>query len=833
MFRESLQQVIQWTTDHNRITLLLIVLLTGVMIAGIPQIDTESEAGGTPGEFDDIDRVETAQYIQDQYQNASIDQSNTTVQTVYVQDEDGDVLSKSALIEGLQYQQEIRDDEFVSDALTEDGIQGIENLVATRAAGDENATLAEQIDSLEQTSEADVEQLVGETITEQPQAQQFLPVDHDDSTSSTDRRMFVGIEFTEHASQVDETLYQTAEERSEDGFFVINSAAWNDYNDHFFGEMVWLVLPAALVLILLVLAFTYRDLVDVIVGMSGVVLSILWMFGLLGWLGVEAGIVSIVPVVLVTGLSIDFGFHIFNRYREERGEGEPIRPPMARGVYLVATALILVTVTAAIGFLSNLTNPLPLIRDLGVSITLGVISALIIFVAAVPALKISIDGLLERLGLDRRKRPLGHGTYLRPALEQSVTLSQRAAPVVLVVAIAIGLLSGVAWVGLGEESFQQADGEVADWKQQLPGPMGWETHPVPAQEQHIDESYQPASADDAIQSEILIQGDVTDEQTLGDIAAGVEQLDNEGQLIGEAAQQTPVTAMQSVAAENDSFAATFEQADSTGDGIPDRNLEALYDEFYAADSEVAERVIERTDGEYRSMLVTLSLDAGFGEADEVVPVLDDGAAVMDGDGDRTATVAGTLAINEAILDEIVSGILLTMAIALAAIIVGLMLVFRAMHGSATLGAVVAVPIALVVGLVVGGMYVLGIPLTLLTALLMSLVIGLGIDYNIHIGDRFADELSEGRSAVESLRAAVTGTGGALLGSTLTSAGAFATIALVPHPQLQSFGGIVVVALLMSFVVSVLVLPSMLLLWSRYTSGEVTARETLDAASADD
>jgi predicted RND superfamily exporter protein len=124
-------------------------------------------------------------------------------------------------------------------------------------------------------------------------------------------------------------------------------------------------------------------------------------------------------------------------------------------------------------------------------------------------------------------------------------------------------------------------------------------------------------------------------------------------------------------------------------------------------------------------------------------------------------------------------------------------------------------------MVIGGMYLLDIPLTLLTALLMSMVIGLGVDYNIHIGDRFADELDAGRSPTEALDRAVTGTGGALLGSTLTSAGAFATIALVPHPQLQSFGGIVVISLVTSFVVSLLVLPSVLLLWSRYGASSLT------------
>ena len=130
------------------------------------------------------------------------------------------------------------------------------------------------------------------------------------------------------------------------------------------------------------------------------------------------------------------------------------------------------------------------------------------------------------------------------------------------------------------------------------------------------------------------------------------------------------------------------------------------------------------------------------------------------------------------------------------------------------------------------MYVLSIPLTLLTALLMSLVIGLGVDYNIHVGDRFADERRDGKSTFEALDAAVTGTGGALLGSTLTSAGAFATIMLVPHPQLESFGAIVVVAMTTAFVASVLVLPSLLVLWDRHVPASVAVAPTRHDVASD-
>lgn len=838
--REVSGLLIDFVTEHNRLTLLVMLVLSGAVVAGIPQVDTESEASGSADQFENVEQVQAQQYIFEHYGNESEQRQRTrrTIQTVYVSDRDGDVLSRDSLLTGLRYQQTVLEDESVQAALHEDGIRGIENLVALRAAGDQNASLDAQIAALENTSNQRVDSIVEQILTLQPRAQRFLPTDHGAAVNSTDRRILVAFNASAAAEQPREeantVLYETTQEYDESGFFVLNTDAYSAANAKFFTEMVELVVPIALLIILSVLVFSYRDIVDVVVGMSGVVLSILWMFGLLGWLGVSAGTVSIVPVVLISGLSIDFGFHIFNRYREQRGTDEGIREPMNRGVRLVTTALVLVTVTAAIGFLANLVNPLALVRNLGVSITLGVISALVIFVTVVPALKISIDGVLERLGLDRQKTALGHGSYLRPVLGQSVTLARRWAPVVLVVAVVVGGVGGLAWMDLDQESYQQSDGEVAEWKQQLPDPVGWDTIELRDQQRHVDAVYQPANENDAIQSMILIEDDVTSGSTLTDIDDGVAEIEESGLLLtqsGVRAEQSPLTAMQRVAAENESFAAVMRSHDKNGDGIPDQDLAGLYDAFYAADSATAERVIERTDGEYRSVLVTLSLDADYSEATAVVDALEGGAATMEGDS-RTATVAGSLAVNNAILDQIIGGIVLTMLIALLAIAVTLVAVFWSMHGSASLGAVVTIPITLVVGLVIGGMYLLGIPLTLLTALLMSLVIGLGVDYNIHVGDRFADELDAGATPIEALEAAVTGTGGALLGSTLTSAGAFATIMLVPQARLQSFGAIVVIALLTSFVVSLVVLPSLLLLWSRYTGGVASVRPTPGSPTQD-
>ncbi|MEZ3117355.1 MMPL family transporter [Halobaculum sp. MBLA0147] len=84
----------------------------------------------------------------------------------------------------------------------------------------------------------------------------------------------------------------------------------------------------------------------------------------------------------------------------------------------------------------------------------------------------------------------------------------------------------------------------------------------------------------------------------------------------------------------------------------------------------------------------------------------------------------------------------------------------------------------------------------------------------------------GCGRVDELKAnqtASTSTGAALPGSTLTSTDASSALLLHPHPQLQSFGTLVVLALALSFVVALFVLPSLLALWARYAPVVSTRR----------
>jgi len=83
---------------------------------------------------------------------------------------------------------------------------------------------------------------------------------------------------------------------------------------------------------------------------------------------------------------------------------------MAVALGSVGVALVYVTTTTVIGFLSNLTSPLGVFRELGVVSAIGIVATLLVFGLLVPALKVELDELLERRGIDRLKPAIGTGS---------------------------------------------------------------------------------------------------------------------------------------------------------------------------------------------------------------------------------------------------------------------------------------------------------------------------------------------------------------------------------------------------------------------------------------
>jgi predicted RND superfamily exporter protein len=100
----------------------------------------------------------------------------------------------------------------------------------------------------------------------------------------------------------------------------------------------------------------------------------------------------------------------------------------------------------------------------------------------------------------------------------------------------------------------------------------------------------------------------------------------------------------------------------------------------------------------------------------------------------------------------------------------------------------------------------------LTGTTLSIGIGLGIDYSAHLVHRFSEEFRDSTTLFEALSIAVSGTGGALAGSMLTTTTGTGVLVLAITPILGQFGLLIALSVLYSFVASVVILPTTLVMW---------------------
>ena len=112
------------------------------------------------------------------------------------------------------------------------------------------------------------------------------------------------------------------------------------------------------------------------------------------------------------------------------------------------------------------------------------------------------------------------------------------------------------------------------------------------------------------------------------------------------------------------------------------------------------------------------------------------------------------------------------------------------------------------------MFIFGIPLNVMTLTIASLTVGMGVTYGIHITHRFVEEFKRNGDIDNAVDKAVGKTGVSLLGAAITTIIGFGIIGFSILPPIQQFGVITALAIGLSFIGAVFVLPAILVIWAR-------------------
>ncbi len=798
-------------TERSWTIVLVFLLLTGVFLGGAIFGGGEEEAGSD--QFTEGSEAQVAfDQVEEDFGQNGRDSGGTTAQ-LFIED-DRNVLSKPNLLRMLEFQNRVE----TQDDLRVESTTSPASLTAEQL--DPNATTAEeQYRAVERASQRQIDRAIADA-----DEAAGLPVSTDFTQSSASASV-AQIAITYDTAPMADTgdnahlQFETQELANEiEGFdtdenvVIFGDAIIDEEVVQLLNDTAIIVFPAAIILILFFLLVAYRDPIDLGIGLTALVMTLIWTFGFMGFMNIpfSDSLVTVFPLLLAVG--IDFGIHIINRYREERAKGLTIDDAMGITTGQLTTALLIVTITTVFSFMANIASETT--RDFGIVAAGGIVSTFLIFGVFLPAAKVGFDRLREGTRFPTfGTAPLGNeGSILGRILPVGTKIARVAPAVFLVAILVVGGSAAVYGTGVDTEFDDEAffpDQDRVDQYQSLPGPLTPSEYTFMQVLEYLEDDFEEGFEDSV--TIYIDDPDLRSDTGLRDLDRSLEDPADAFETDGRQADADSILDVIDSQSETDpEFGATVSRYDSTGDGIPNREVDVVYEELFDSDgADDAERRLT-ADGSASRVDITVDVDA---EQDEAVLAATELASEMPLD----ATATGQLVIFESVIQDTTDAAVRSLIGAFLLTTIFLILSYWWLEGRAIYGVLNLVPVLLSVALLAGSMRYFDIPLSPINAPILSVSIGLGVDYTVHFMHRFVDEFESGKDVHAALLVTVRGTGGALTGSMLTTVCGLGVLYLALIPLIMEFGLLLALGVFYAYLSSILVLPSAIVVWDRFAN----------------
>ena len=540
------------------------------------------------------------------------------------------------------------------------------------------------------------------------------------------------------------------------------------------------LIPAAILLVAIILFLVFKRPSDIFTPLMIVGLSSMWAVGTMGYLGLEFTMLHVALVPLLFGLGIDYSVHMLNRYYEELEQGKHVKKAILTSITTVGVAISITVITTMIGFGSFMTSSLAPIRTLGAFAALGILFTFVLALTCMPAVLV----IRDRRGVKKIKAiVVRRGKKVDKVLSAAVIGAERHGKPIVLVAALVSVICAFSAVGISST-------------------MSFETF--------LPESVESVVTLNEIRDQfggqsiifVLAGGDVMSPQGLREMLA----LEN------------------SVLSDENNF----EQNLITGSSsLADAVLLAAGGQI-PMDESLITTIIENLDPAMKTRLlsdnhkvaiyffVDAKTDKEMEQATKIVRSNVEGHAggVLDFSINGEPAVGGEPVIISDILGNITPSMVSSTVLTIVLCLVVLVLLFR----SPVLGLIALLPLLLTLSWEFGTLRVLGWPLDVLTMGISALIIGLGVDYAVHVIHRFMEEKRKyGPQLQRAIRATSMSVGTAMLTATATTVGVFAVLSLSGMPAMGRFGTLTALVIFYAFVAALVILPSVLViqaLWKR-------------------
>jgi len=530
--------------------------------------------------------------------------------------------------------------------------------------------------------------------------------------------------------------------------------------------------PIGLFIVLAFLYVCFRQLRGVLLPFSVVVMSVVVAMGLIPVFGWKVQMVTVVLPVILLAVANDYGIHLMAKMQEANTPDAQLTP-QSMAVLVVedlGTPVIAAGITTIAGLLCLTTHIIVPASQLGILAAIGVGYALFASLLFIPAV-LAVLPLPPPVATGQTDA----GSVLDRGLVHVARFVARAPRLVVT---GVGLAAVAAASGL---AFLQVD-----------------TNPV---------NYYPASSPVAVTSDkvnryfggstelsLMVEGDIKDPAVM----KAIDRVDHALSELPQVGYQTSISRV----------VKTMHHA-VLGEGhrtIPDTR-EAIAQLFLiysmGGDPEDFERMVD-FDGEHALLTVRIN-NLSTQEIAKVVAAAKQLAAEELADHDTV--IGGFGYVFAELVDAVVEGQVVSLGLSLVLVLVLVAIAFR----SPVAGLFAVIPLGMAMPVLFGLMGYLGIELNIVTAMLSSIMIGVGVDYTIHFLWRYRSERRDGLEPAEAVERTLTTAGRGIVFNALSVVVGFAVLLISNFLPVKFFGFLVVVSISACLVGALALLPALVLI----------------------
>ena len=147
----------------------------------------------------------------------------------------------------------------------------------------------------------------------------------------------------------------------------------------------------AIILVGLLFIMFFRSVTRPTLSMLSLIMGISWTFGLIAIFFGELNILSIVFALILVGAAIEYAIHLVARYQEELAGDGLVEQSMARALATAGRADLTSAFTTAAAFLTIMWTDFTAIAQLGFIAASGIIACLIAMIIVLPAMIVLVD----------------------------------------------------------------------------------------------------------------------------------------------------------------------------------------------------------------------------------------------------------------------------------------------------------------------------------------------------------------------------------------------------------------------------------------------------------